>query len=215
MFEALKKVKAWIELDGTHELGPGPRQSQEDQEEALPALALHDVRLLPRGVPAVQRLVGLHRRRGASTRCASSTCTRAARCTRTSASTRSWARTASPTAARRRTASRSARRRSRSSTRSPSFGAQATKRHALRLAAEVAEIPDPPANEFVYRSPRADAACRIGACDVPRPAGRGVRRGRAAAADDRAGEGRHRRAEEGRVAPARGASGGAAAAAAP
>src|SRR5262245_34796353 len=25
MFEALKRVRAWIDLDGTHELGPGPR----------------------------------------------------------------------------------------------------------------------------------------------------------------------------------------------
>ncbi len=36
MFEALKRVKAWIELDGTHELGPGPRESSEDQEERYP-----------------------------------------------------------------------------------------------------------------------------------------------------------------------------------
>jgi succinate dehydrogenase / fumarate reductase iron-sulfur subunit len=36
MFRDLKKVKAWIQLDGTHELGPGPRQSQENQEEAYP-----------------------------------------------------------------------------------------------------------------------------------------------------------------------------------
>ena len=36
MFEALKRVKAWIQLDGSHELGPGPRQSQENQEEAYP-----------------------------------------------------------------------------------------------------------------------------------------------------------------------------------
>jgi succinate dehydrogenase / fumarate reductase iron-sulfur subunit len=36
MFDDLKKVKAWIQLDGTHELGPGPRQSQENQEEAYP-----------------------------------------------------------------------------------------------------------------------------------------------------------------------------------
>ncbi len=36
MFDDLKKVKAWIKLDGTHELGPGPRQSQENQEEAYP-----------------------------------------------------------------------------------------------------------------------------------------------------------------------------------
>ena len=32
MFDDLKKVKAWIHLDGSHELGPGPRQSQENQE---------------------------------------------------------------------------------------------------------------------------------------------------------------------------------------
>jgi succinate dehydrogenase / fumarate reductase iron-sulfur subunit len=36
MFEDLKRVKAWIKLDGTHELGPGPRQSPENQEEAYP-----------------------------------------------------------------------------------------------------------------------------------------------------------------------------------
>lgn len=36
MFNDLKKVKAWVKLDGTHELGPGPRQSQENQEEAYP-----------------------------------------------------------------------------------------------------------------------------------------------------------------------------------
>jgi len=32
MFEALKQVKAWINLDGTYDLGPGPRQSQKDQQ---------------------------------------------------------------------------------------------------------------------------------------------------------------------------------------
>jgi succinate dehydrogenase / fumarate reductase iron-sulfur subunit len=32
MFDALKRVRAWIDLDGSHELGPGPRQSQSDQE---------------------------------------------------------------------------------------------------------------------------------------------------------------------------------------
>ncbi len=29
MFEHLKHVKAWVDLDGTHDLGPGPRYSQE------------------------------------------------------------------------------------------------------------------------------------------------------------------------------------------
>jgi succinate dehydrogenase / fumarate reductase iron-sulfur subunit len=36
MFESLKRVKAWIALDGSHDLGPGPRQSQENQEIAYP-----------------------------------------------------------------------------------------------------------------------------------------------------------------------------------
>jgi succinate dehydrogenase / fumarate reductase iron-sulfur subunit len=36
MFEDLKRVHAWIQLDGSYELGPGPRQSQENQEEAYP-----------------------------------------------------------------------------------------------------------------------------------------------------------------------------------
>jgi succinate dehydrogenase / fumarate reductase iron-sulfur subunit len=36
MFNDLKNVKAWIHLDGSHELGPGPRQSQENQETAYP-----------------------------------------------------------------------------------------------------------------------------------------------------------------------------------
>jgi succinate dehydrogenase / fumarate reductase iron-sulfur subunit len=34
MFEALKKVHAWVDLDGSHNLGPGPRQSPEVQEVA-------------------------------------------------------------------------------------------------------------------------------------------------------------------------------------
>jgi succinate dehydrogenase / fumarate reductase, iron-sulfur subunit len=36
MFDDLKRVKAWIDLDGSHELGPGPRQAPENQEEAYP-----------------------------------------------------------------------------------------------------------------------------------------------------------------------------------
>jgi succinate dehydrogenase / fumarate reductase iron-sulfur subunit len=33
MFEHLKRVKAWIEIDGSHDLGPGPRMSQDDVAE--------------------------------------------------------------------------------------------------------------------------------------------------------------------------------------
>ncbi len=32
MFEDLKRVKAWIEIDGTHDLGAGPRESAEQQQ---------------------------------------------------------------------------------------------------------------------------------------------------------------------------------------
>lgn len=33
MFESLKRVKAWIQLDGSYDLGPGPRYSQDDWAE--------------------------------------------------------------------------------------------------------------------------------------------------------------------------------------
>jgi succinate dehydrogenase / fumarate reductase, iron-sulfur subunit len=36
MFEDMKRVRAWIDIDGTHALGPGPRESQESQEERYP-----------------------------------------------------------------------------------------------------------------------------------------------------------------------------------
>lgn len=34
MFESLKRVKAWIPIDGTHNLGPGPRMNPKDQQMA-------------------------------------------------------------------------------------------------------------------------------------------------------------------------------------
>ena len=36
MFEDLKRVHAWVQLDGSHELGFGPRQSPDNQETAYP-----------------------------------------------------------------------------------------------------------------------------------------------------------------------------------
>jgi len=36
LFENLKAVKAWIPIDGTYDLGPGPRVSPEQQEQAYP-----------------------------------------------------------------------------------------------------------------------------------------------------------------------------------
>ena len=36
LFENLKAVKAWVPVDGTYDLGSGPRMSSEDQEQAYP-----------------------------------------------------------------------------------------------------------------------------------------------------------------------------------
>jgi succinate dehydrogenase / fumarate reductase, iron-sulfur subunit len=36
LFRALEKVKAWIPVDGYYDLGPGPRQSQDEQQLAYP-----------------------------------------------------------------------------------------------------------------------------------------------------------------------------------
>lgn len=36
LFRALQKTKAWIPVDGYHDMGPGPRQSMDDQEQAYP-----------------------------------------------------------------------------------------------------------------------------------------------------------------------------------
>ncbi len=33
LFESLKRVRAWVQLDGTHALGPGPRITPEEQQE--------------------------------------------------------------------------------------------------------------------------------------------------------------------------------------
>lgn len=32
MFDDLKRIKGWVPVDGTHDLGPGPRETQENQE---------------------------------------------------------------------------------------------------------------------------------------------------------------------------------------
>jgi len=36
MFESLKRVKAWVRVDGYHDMGPGPRVAPQVQEEAYP-----------------------------------------------------------------------------------------------------------------------------------------------------------------------------------
>ena len=53
MFETLKKIQAWLPVDSYFDMGPGPRQSQDRPGAGLPALQVHDLRLLPGGLPAV------------------------------------------------------------------------------------------------------------------------------------------------------------------
>ena len=36
LFENLKRVKAWVPVDGTYDLGPGPRIFPQSQEESYP-----------------------------------------------------------------------------------------------------------------------------------------------------------------------------------
>lgn len=36
LFQALTRVKAWIPVDGYHDMGPGPRQSADEQQQAYP-----------------------------------------------------------------------------------------------------------------------------------------------------------------------------------
>src|SRR5712671_5137958 len=36
LFENLKAVKAWVPIDGTYDLGPGPRITPQEQEQAYP-----------------------------------------------------------------------------------------------------------------------------------------------------------------------------------
>src|SRR5690242_17663313 len=36
LFENFKRVKAWVPVDGTYDLGPGPRMTMEEQEAAYP-----------------------------------------------------------------------------------------------------------------------------------------------------------------------------------
>ena len=88
MFEDLKRVKAWIDLDGTHELGPGPRESPENQEERYPLSRCMTCGCCLEACPQYNDQSTFIGPGAPSARCASSTCTRRARCTRTSGSRR-------------------------------------------------------------------------------------------------------------------------------
>lgn len=60
MFNDLKKVKAWIELDETHDW-PRPTSIARTRRRGIPAFSLHDVRLLHGSMPAGESPVELHR----------------------------------------------------------------------------------------------------------------------------------------------------------
>ena len=48
MFENLKKVHAWIEVDGAYDRGPGPKVSPQTPRDSIYSQHLHDLRLLHR-----------------------------------------------------------------------------------------------------------------------------------------------------------------------
>ena len=55
MFENLKTVKAWVPIDGTYDLGPGPKACRRRIRSSVSALALHFLLLLHGGMSAVRR----------------------------------------------------------------------------------------------------------------------------------------------------------------
>ena len=55
LFENLKAVKAWVPIDGTYDLGSGPRVSRRRAGSCLSALELHFLLLLHGSLPAIQR----------------------------------------------------------------------------------------------------------------------------------------------------------------
>ena len=62
LFENLIKVKAWIPVDGTYDLGPGPRMTMAGPGKSLSAIELHLVLLLHGSLSSVQRAHGIRRR---------------------------------------------------------------------------------------------------------------------------------------------------------
>ena len=48
-----RKGQGWIAVDGYYDLGAGPRESQDEQERRYPLQRVHELRLLPGGLPAV------------------------------------------------------------------------------------------------------------------------------------------------------------------
>jgi cyclophilin family peptidyl-prolyl cis-trans isomerase len=53
LFHNLKRVKAWVPIDGTYSLGEGPNRIARQAADPLQAQRVHVLRLLPRGLPPV------------------------------------------------------------------------------------------------------------------------------------------------------------------
>ena len=55
MFESLKRVKAWIPIDGTYDMGEGPKHGGRRSGKGLSAFALYFLRRVPRSLSASER----------------------------------------------------------------------------------------------------------------------------------------------------------------
>jgi succinate dehydrogenase / fumarate reductase iron-sulfur subunit len=103
MFDDLKTIKAWIHVDGSHEIGAGPKVSPEDQEIMYPLSRCMTCGCCVESCPNYNDRSPFMGPQVISS-CGCTTCTRRGTCTPASGSTRSWASAASRTAARPRTA---------------------------------------------------------------------------------------------------------------
>ena len=135
MFESLKRVKAWIPIDGTYDLGEGPRLSAEQQEKAYPLSNCITCGICLEVCPQVNEKANSWAPRF-SARCASSICIRLVRCTQKSAYKLRWATVALKNARTRRIVLKPAPRESRSPNHSPKFSAR-VETSAARLADRV------------------------------------------------------------------------------
>ncbi len=61
LFRALEKVKAWIPVDGYYDLGPGPRQSPEEQQQEYPLSQCMSCGCCLEACPQYTRLEVTHR----------------------------------------------------------------------------------------------------------------------------------------------------------
>jgi succinate dehydrogenase / fumarate reductase iron-sulfur subunit len=114
LFENLKRVKAWVPIDGTYDLGPGPRLSPEVQDQTYPLSRCISCCCCMEACPQFNEDTGF----------VGAAAIRPARRSRPTACTPSWATVASTNVDTLRTASRCAPRTFRSLLPSPKLGAR-------------------------------------------------------------------------------------------